>query len=270
MTERDYVLGTHDAEIERLGLQHRVWRAHALRVWRRAGIATGSKVLDLGAGPGYASLDLAEIVGPTGSVTAIERSARFVEHARAAARARGLAQLAAREADLVETDLGDAVADASWCRWVLSFANDPRTILAKLRRALRPGGVAVFHEYVDYAAWKLSPHSPAHEHFVTKVMHSWRDAGGEPDIARSLPGLLVAAGFDVASLVPRQEIARPGDWFWDWPKSYVETGPDRLVELGYMSSDEAAAVKQAVRAAETQPGAFFATPIVLEIIAQAR
>jgi hypothetical protein len=24
--ERDYVLGTHDAEIARLGLQHRIWR----------------------------------------------------------------------------------------------------------------------------------------------------------------------------------------------------------------------------------------------------
>ncbi len=25
-TDRDYVLGTHDEELERLGLQHRVWR----------------------------------------------------------------------------------------------------------------------------------------------------------------------------------------------------------------------------------------------------
>ena len=28
--ERDYVLGTHDDEVMRLGLQHRVWRPRAL------------------------------------------------------------------------------------------------------------------------------------------------------------------------------------------------------------------------------------------------
>src|SRR6266571_4712358 len=32
--ERDYVLGTHDEEISRLGLQHRVWRPVVLECWR--------------------------------------------------------------------------------------------------------------------------------------------------------------------------------------------------------------------------------------------
>ena len=52
--ERDYVLGTHDEEIERLGLQHRVWRPRMLEAWRRAGVTVGSRVIDIGAGPGYA------------------------------------------------------------------------------------------------------------------------------------------------------------------------------------------------------------------------
>jgi ubiquinone/menaquinone biosynthesis C-methylase UbiE len=64
MSEKDYVLGTHDEELIRLGLQHRVWRPMVLDCWQRAGITVGKRVLDLGAGPGYAALDLAEIVGP--------------------------------------------------------------------------------------------------------------------------------------------------------------------------------------------------------------
>ena len=55
MTERDYVLGTHDEEIARLGLQHRVWRPTVLECWQRAGISRGNKVVDVGAGPGFAS-----------------------------------------------------------------------------------------------------------------------------------------------------------------------------------------------------------------------
>jgi hypothetical protein len=47
--ERDYVLGTHDEELARLGLQHRVWRPVVLDCWRKAGITVGSRVLDVGA-----------------------------------------------------------------------------------------------------------------------------------------------------------------------------------------------------------------------------
>ena len=67
MAEGDYVLGTQDEEIERLGLQHRVWRPRMLDAWRRAGIGVGHRIVDVGAGPGYATLDLAEIVGRGGS-----------------------------------------------------------------------------------------------------------------------------------------------------------------------------------------------------------
>jgi SAM-dependent methyltransferase len=92
MAERDYVLGTHDAELERLGLQHRLWRPRMLDAWRRAGSGAGQTVLDVGAGPGYAALDLAEIVGPTGRVLALERSRRFLgalaPHARPRAASR--------------------------------------------------------------------------------------------------------------------------------------------------------------------------------------
>src|SRR6266700_5014628 len=72
-TERDYVLGTHDEELMRLGLQHRVWRPVVLDCWQRAGITVGKRVLDLGAGPGYATIDLAEIVGSGGEVVALDR-----------------------------------------------------------------------------------------------------------------------------------------------------------------------------------------------------
>src|SRR2546421_10927029 len=76
-SERDYLLGTHDEELERLGLQHRVWRPHVLDCWSRAGIKVGKRIIDVGAGPGYATTDLAEIVGSTGQVVAVGRSPQF-------------------------------------------------------------------------------------------------------------------------------------------------------------------------------------------------
>src|SRR5580698_8760232 len=99
--DKDYVLGTHDDEISRLGLQHRVWRPTVLDCWRKAGIGTGMRVLDVGGGPGYATIDLAEIVGSTGQVLAVERSRRFIEVAQHSCHQRQLSQVAFQEADIM-------------------------------------------------------------------------------------------------------------------------------------------------------------------------
>jgi cyclopropane fatty-acyl-phospholipid synthase-like methyltransferase len=105
VSTKDYVLGTHDEEVERLGLQHRaflrIWflqhpppsthqtlRQRALDAWRSAGIGPGQTVLDVGGGAGYAALDLAELVGPSGRVVAIDKSERFLGALEAACRER--------------------------------------------------------------------------------------------------------------------------------------------------------------------------------------
>src|SRR6184192_83257 len=95
--DRDYVLGTHDEEIARLGLQHRVWRPVVLNCWQRAGITVGKRVLDVGAGPRYAAMDLAEIVGPTGEIVAIERSSKFVRAMEEIREQRSLNNITVRE-----------------------------------------------------------------------------------------------------------------------------------------------------------------------------
>ena len=56
--ERDYVLGTHDEELARLGLQHRVWRPVVLDCWRKAGITVDSRVSELQVESGERSFTL--------------------------------------------------------------------------------------------------------------------------------------------------------------------------------------------------------------------
>lgn len=268
--ERDYLLGTHDPELARLGLQHRVWRSTVLACWERAGLTVGSRVLDVGAGPGFATLDLAELVGPTGEVVAVERSARFVEHAEATARARGFAHVRVHELDLAADPIPARGLDAAWCRWVACFVPSPRDLVNKIAAALRPGGVAVFHEYADYAAWRMAPPLPVLEEFVREVMASWRSAGGEPDIAPALVGHLADAGLLVREAIPRVFCFGPKDHGWEWPASFLEVYPDRLVALGRVDRAWADRVRREFRAAAADPRSRMLTPLVLEIIAERR
>ncbi|MEY2601799.1 MAG: hypothetical protein QOJ36_1118, partial [Verrucomicrobiota bacterium] len=155
--ERDYVLGTHDEELERLGVQHRAWRPVVLDCWEKAGVIDGSRVLDVGAGPGYATVDLAEIVGPTGHVVAVERSNNFVNAIKNAVGTRSLSNVEVHELDLMNDDLPGGPFDFTWCRWVLCFVSNPDLLIKKIASVMRKGGRAIFQEYGQYKTWRFFP-----------------------------------------------------------------------------------------------------------------
>jgi ubiquinone/menaquinone biosynthesis C-methylase UbiE len=264
--ERDYVLGTHEEELERLGVQHQAWRPVVLDCWQQAGITIGSKVLDVGAGPGYATVDLAEIVGPRGRVVAVERSGNFVEAIRNSARERGLSNVEVHELDLMNDDLPDGPYDFAWCRWVLCFVSDPELVVKKIARVLRPHGRAIFHEYGHYTTWRFFPPRASLEEFRNHVVATWRESGGEPDTGLSLPSWLKNNAFVVRSVMPRIFCLRPNDYMWRWPAQFIQVHLLRLKEFGKIDSEFADKVRSDLAAAEKD--SFMLTPLVLEIIAE--
>ena len=265
--EKEYVLGTHDDEIERLGLQHNVWRPRALDAWRRAGFTTGQTILDIGCGPGSASIDLASIVGPSGKIIAVDRSARFLRTLEDLCRLRGISNLSTFEVDLNESELPSMATDGAWARWVFAFVKRPRHLLEAVTRSLKSGGIFVIHEYFDYSTWRLMPDSPELDEFVRKVMQSWRDDGGEPDIALSLPAWLHELGFHVKSLNPIIDVVPPTNFVWQWPMAFVQVGIRRLVDLGYFSPERGVEISKAIAGRQSDPNSLMITPAVLEVIA---
>lgn len=270
MTEREYILGTHAAEIERLKLQHNVWRPRMLDAWRRAGITQGQTVIDVGSGPGYAAIELAEIVGPKGTVIAAERSVRFLEALRAMAVKRALDNITTVEADITEQPIGERIADAVWCRWVFSWLTQPERAVANIAAALKPGGTAIFHEYLNYAGWQLAPHSPAFARFVAAVIESVHRTGAQMDAALTLPSLLERAGFELVSLTPIVDIIEPTNYVWQWPAAFIRGYHDKLVTQGLITKEQAANVLAELDQAERNGTARMVTPTVLEIVTRRR
>jgi SAM-dependent methyltransferase len=268
MTEKDYVLGTHDEEIARLGLQHRVWRPTVLECWQKAGIGPGTRVIDVGAGPGFATLDLAEIVGPTGEILAAERSSRFLEIATKACADRGFSNVRFRNMDLMNESLGVKDFDAAWCRWVACFVSSPATLVQRIADALRKGGVAVFHEYSNYGTFQFAPRRPPMESFAREVEASWRAAGGEPNIGLELPVLLPAAGLRVRHVRHHVFAITPRDAMWQWPASFVDINLNRMLELGRVSAEWVGQVRKDFRDAEADERTLMTTPLVIEVIAE--
>jgi ubiquinone/menaquinone biosynthesis C-methylase UbiE len=269
-SDRDYVLGTHDDEIQRLGLQHNVWRPRALGAWQRAGFTVGHTIVDVGSGPGYATLDLAELVGADGRIIAVDRSRRFLDALEARRNAQGIDNVTVIESDLDDIAFDASIADGAWCRWVLAFVPRPRTLLERIARALKPGGVFVSHEYFDYAAWRAVPRSPLFEEFVSATIANWRRSGGEPDIGLEVPRWLEELGFEIESTKTLIDVISPRDYLWQWPASFMEVGFRRLVDLGAIPADRVAAMEQALHDVARSPNMRMITPGLLEVIARKR
>lgn len=127
------------------------WDRHApsIRSWLRpstdamlhmAGVASGLTVLDVAAGAGDQTLDLAERVGPKGRVVASDISEKILGLASENAARAGHDNVETHLADAEHLDLADNIFDAAVCRLGLMFLPDPLAGLRQIYGALKPGG----------------------------------------------------------------------------------------------------------------------------------
>ena len=117
-----------------------------LEGFRRAGFARGQTILDVGAGPGFATADLADW---SGRMAASSRSSGRRISPPTLGHAASPTSRCARQ-DVNEQDFGTDIADGAWTRWVLAFVADPARTVRHIAQALKPGASRVFHEYADY------------------------------------------------------------------------------------------------------------------------
>jgi ubiquinone/menaquinone biosynthesis C-methylase UbiE len=267
---REYVLGTHDAELLRLGLQHRLWSEHTFACWHRCGIRSGSVVLDVGSGPGYTAFDLIPLVGATGRVVAVDESERFIEYVRARAVTLGMENLEASVQDVQDLRVPARSIDAAYARWVLCFVPRPQDVVSGVAKALKPGGVFAVQDYVNWAALTLSPKSDAFLRVMPAVGRSWRERGGDPEIGQRLPAMMEQAGLVVEEMRPLQRIARPADPLWDWPTTFFNNFIPLLVEHGLVTKEDWRAFQEEWSERTRNPNAMFWTPSMVEIIARKR
>jgi len=268
--DREYLLGTDDEELVRLGIQHRLWAESAVRLWEKARIKPGARVLDIGSGPGYATIDLAQLVGPAGLVVAVDESQRFISHIRATAGALHVEHIQAHCADVRELSTLNLPAgfDAAWIRWVLCFLPDPSPVLAAVHDLLRPGGRLAIQDYFNYEAMALAPRRPIFHTVIDAVARSWRATGGDLDVMARIPKLCRAHNLRLVDLAVTQRVARPDEPAWQWPTVFWRSFLPRLVQMGHLAEDDRQAFMAMWDEASQDPDTFMVLPPVFSVVAE--
>jgi arsenite methyltransferase len=164
-------------------------RAQRERVIALLAPGPGSRVLDVGCGPGHLARELAIAVGPAGRVCGTDVS----EHMLALARAAGDGEVEFIHMPGPALPFEDAAFDMAVATQVYEFVEDLPAALAELHRVLRPGGRAVILDTDwDSLVW----HSSDPER-MDRVIGGWRRRIAHPRLPRTLARLLTAARFEV-------------------------------------------------------------------------
>jgi len=132
----------------------------------RTGVSSGERVLDVGCGCGQTCLQLAERVGPDGTVRGIDISHPMLERARERARQQGLDQVSFENADAQIHRLEPSSTDLVFSRFGVMFFADPGAAFANLRDALASGGRIAFAcwQALDRNPWLLVPLGAVAQH----------------------------------------------------------------------------------------------------------
>jgi ubiquinone/menaquinone biosynthesis C-methylase UbiE len=159
-------------------------------------LRAGSRVLDVGCGPGSITLGLAQAASP-GEVVGVDLQQRVVERARVLAADRGISNVRFEVADAYELPFADGTFDAVLEHRVLMHLSDPVRGLREVRRVLRAGGVLGLRD-VDVATAVRWPTTPKFELFHDLRMRAFALQGIDGRTGRKHRQLLLEAGFERA------------------------------------------------------------------------
>ena len=253
--EEHYTHGHHESV-----LRSHTWRTVAnSAAYLAPRLIEGCDVLDVGCGPGTITAEMADRVGPSGSVIGMDASAEVVE---LAASEQVRPNLNFVTGDVYAIGADDNTYDIVHAHQVLQHLADPVAALIEMRRVCRPGGIVAARD-ADYRAMSWHPEPSAMDRWLELYQCITRRNGGEPDAGRLLLTWAHQAGFnDVASSASVWCFAVPDERRW-WANLWADrVTQSRLAEQalseGFATAAELTEIADTWRAWASEPDAWFA------------
>ncbi len=133
-------------------------------ILRAGGIAAGAVAVDIGAGTGFWTLPLSHLVGPAGTVYAVDVEPIMLEELHTLVREKQLSNVQVVSSTEQEIPLSNAIAAVAIAGFVVHEPADPAAFVHEIVRLLRPGGRLLV---VDWHK-KLTEKGPPLEHRLSQ------------------------------------------------------------------------------------------------------
>jgi ubiquinone/menaquinone biosynthesis C-methylase UbiE len=195
----EYILGHAASELDRLIRQAAFYGDLTEHTLRKAGLAPGMKVLDVGCGAGDVSLLAASIVGPTGSVVGVDANAETVAHTQARIKETKLPNVTIEEGDITRLSYSKEF-DAVIGRLIVLYLGDHVAGMKAFRNYVKPGGLIYFQEFCIPGTSGVPP-VPLFDELRGWIDETFSRAKIQLYMGMHLPRVFVAAGLPFPKLL---------------------------------------------------------------------
>ncbi|MGZ4614931.1 MAG: methyltransferase domain-containing protein [Actinomycetes bacterium] len=234
----DYALQLSDAEVARYRFMAQVAARDEREQWVAAGITEGASVADVGCGPGAVSAVLARMVGPTGTVFAVDRDPQALELARRTATEAGVSNVVTSEGAATATGLAPGSVDVVMLRHVLAHnGGREQAIVDHLATLVRPGG-SVYLVDTEATAMRVLPRDGTSvvNELNERYLQFHAGLGNDLSVGLRLGELLEAAGLVEVDHRGRFQVIRPEPGM----RPPVWAARDQMVAAGVIDADDVA------------------------------
>jgi ubiquinone/menaquinone biosynthesis C-methylase UbiE len=139
-------------------------------------LESGDRILEVGAGPGFVSFELAKRVGSTGVVYALDRSADALAYLKRLQAERVIAQIQGIVADAALLEPANVAAGKALITMVLHHADDPAGILRNVARCIPRGAPVVIGEFHPEGPCTGGP--PREHRLAPETVQDWCTQAG--------------------------------------------------------------------------------------------
>lgn len=252
-----------DHERRRLALQASVLNPLTDSFLRRAGIAGGMRVLEVGCGIGEVSLITARLVGPHGRLHCIDTDGHALDVAQARVRSAGHDHVSFEQTDF-EAHTPVRAYDAVIGRHYLIHQPDALASLKKAVQLVHVGGVVAFQEYDLSFYPKGYPEMPLMFSVQELIVDFYKQAVTRPNMGSQLFWLMQEAG--LPSPECRAECIMDGGQnspVYEWLTETVRSLLPRMEKMGLATGQVSDTLPQRLReeAMETR-GIAIMSPII--------
>lgn len=267
LKNNEYLLGVNEAELERLRFQHTAWKKVTDNFFDRLQIQQGWSCLEVGAGPGFTSMDLRNRVSSSGEITVLEPSQFYLDWFRGEAIKRGWTNVKYIQDRVEDAQLPQQYFDFIFFRWVISFVTQPEKFIERLIASLRPGGIIALQDYW-YEGVSLYPRGTVFERRREIGLAYYRFGGGDPYVTGRVPSIFRRHGLRIIDFSPNQIAGGPESDIWEWEHQFLSMHLPLMVEKGVISRKECDAQLANWNAQRKNPNAIYFSPIVVDVAAK--
>jgi len=263
-SNQEYILGVNQTELERLEFQHKVWKNVTDDFFRRINIQKGWKCLDVGAGPGFVSLELRILTGESGEVTALEPSEFYLDHLKAHCTKNNINNIKFIHGNLEDAAIENEYYDFIFLRWVIDFVPEPEKFLLKLLGILKKGGLIAIQDYA-YEGIALFPKGGAFDNIAEAVKSYWKAGGGDPYFTVKLPSIFEKNNIELVEYKPVSLAGNKDSGVIEWAHRFFTVHLQLMADKKIISQMEADEFLDDWLRHRHEPDTMFFSPVVVDI-----